>query len=716
MTLPINTDKQTASAHNCGNYFRRAGKFDKALVVYQKLQSQDELDAESCWCSALCRFGVQYVEENGAFHPVVLRPENGNFLESGDYLAALARSSGAVHLQYAKEAAQIAAVMTLPSPEQTEENAIELGFRCLGRRDWAQAEDCFCRALESDETDAMAHLGRLLAQFECSAPKELPNCNRSIEQSPHFVAAMEYGNGELKNFLSAAAKQIRKNTQLNQIEQAYRSALTAMDAATEREEFLLAGRQLRKLNQYKDSVTLAQQCFQRAEEIRKDDVYRAACEEMAQGRAENAARLFGQIPNWRDANIQAVECQRRAKAKDAAVSAPDRWWLSVLRRIAAILLAIGLVTGGGYLFVTKYLIPQHDYRSAQTLLEAGNREEAIEGFQALGDFRDSKERAQTIQEEWYQEAENLLALGDTNRAAAIFGGLRDYSDAKERSRTLWAEIAQPEYISAGGWFSVALRNNAMAAAAGDDREDQCMVVSWLNIASISAGWEHTLGLRTDGTVIAAGYDGDGRGDVDEWRDMVAVSAGQWHTVGLKANGRVIGLGCSNDGRISFDSWRNIIGISAGRNHTVALEADYTALATGDNSSGQCNVSSWSNLSAVSAGGAHTLGLRRDGTVLAVGEKANGQCRVDDWRDITAVSAGYYHSVGLKSDGTVVAAGDNTWGQCDVSQWTDIVAISAGGYHTLGLRADGSVVATGRNTDGQCDVQGWDNMMVPSKTE
>ena len=65
MTLPKNTDKQYASAYNAGNYFRRAGQFDKALAIYQKLLSQDETDAESCWCSALCRFGVQYRHRAG---------------------------------------------------------------------------------------------------------------------------------------------------------------------------------------------------------------------------------------------------------------------------------------------------------------------------------------------------------------------------------------------------------------------------------------------------------------------------------------------------------------------------------------------------------------------------------------------------------------------------------------------------------------------------
>lgn len=616
MTLPRNTDKHHAAAHNCGNYLRRAGKFDRALEVYRKLLSEDETDAESCWCSALCRFGVQYVEdaENGGYRPVLLRPEDGSFLECGDYLAALSRSGGAVQLQYEKEAAKIAA--------------------CQEQR------------------------------------------------------------------------------QSDRLRKTYARAAAMMDAAGTDEDYRSAARMFSQLGGYADAKQNAQECLRRAEILRKDGIYRAAQAAQKQGKAAEAAALYAQIPGWRDANVRAVQNRQRTQAQKAARSEPERWLGRALRRIAAMLLALALLVAGTYLFVTKYAIPQRDYRKAEALLDAGNREEAIEAFQALGKFRNSPQRAAEIQSDWYAQAEQLLALGDANRAAAIFGGLRDYEDSRERSRALWAQIVQPELLSAGGWFTVALRADRMVCAVGDDREEQCEVGSWMNIASVSAGWEHSVGLRTDGTAVAAGYNGDGRGDVDDWRNIVAIAAGQWHTVGIKSNGRVIGLGCDKDGRIDFDSWRNIIAVSAGRNHTLGLEADYTAVAVGDNTSGQCNVSTWSNLLSVSAGGDHSLGLTRDGKVLTAGRKTENQCDVSKWENIVAISAGYYHSVGLRADGTVVAVGSNDYGQCDVSEWKDIVAISAGGWHTLGLKADGSIVAAGRNESGQCEVLGWENMMLP----
>ena len=736
MTLPKNTDKQHASAHNAGNYFRRAGQFDKALAVYQKLLSQDETDAESCWCSALCRFGVQYYEEDGVYHPAVLRPNNGSFLECSDYLAAISLSGGAVQLLYEKEARRIAEAMSKPetpdvpaaAPAETvpetppeaptpapEPDAppspsalVKQGFEKLGHENWENADSCFAQALEQQPENDMASLGRLLAQFHCASPKELSNCGQDISQSEYYEKALQSANETVKKYLLSSVKKIQRKSQLDKIEAAYLQASTVMAAAASEAEYRQAAQLFAKLNDYRDSRAQVQECLKQAENLRKDGIYRTAVKAMERKKAAEAAALFQQLPGWRNADALAQQCQEMQATQTHRKGRRMKFY----RRAAITVVMLAALVVSGRLFIQKYWIPQQSYNAAETMLEAGNREEAIEAFQTLGTFKDSAQRAQTIQEDWYQQAEVLLSAGDTSRAAAIFGGLRDYSDARERSTALWTDIVQPDYISAGGRTTAALRVDRMVNAVGNDQEKQCQVGSWLNIASVSAGWAHTLGLRTDGTVVATGYNGDGRCDVDSWRNMVAVSAGQWHTVGLKSNGRVIGLGCANDGRIDLDGWRDIIAISAGRNHTVGLRADRTAIAAGSNDRKQCSVDSWKNLQMVSAGGEHTLGLTRDSKVLVTGSNDENQCDVLGWENIVAVSAGYYHSVGLKADGTVVAVGHNEYGQCNVSDWTDIVAISAGAWHTIGLKADGSVVATGLNTSGQCDVQGWDNLMVP----
>lgn len=112
MTLPKIDDDQRAAAFNRGNHFRRIGEFDKALAVYERIVREDDTDAEAHWCCALCRFGIEYVEDPATYEylPTCHRASFDSFLEDVDYLAAVEHSEGITKRQYQKDGAKIAEV------------------------------------------------------------------------------------------------------------------------------------------------------------------------------------------------------------------------------------------------------------------------------------------------------------------------------------------------------------------------------------------------------------------------------------------------------------------------------------------------------------------------------------------------------------------------------------------------------------------------------
>ena len=112
MTFPKVDDEQRANMFNRGNHFRRQGEFDRALAVYERIVQEDENDAEAHWCCALCRFGIEYVEDPNTFEylPTCHRASFDSFLDDVDYLAALEHSDGITKRQYQKDAAKIAEV------------------------------------------------------------------------------------------------------------------------------------------------------------------------------------------------------------------------------------------------------------------------------------------------------------------------------------------------------------------------------------------------------------------------------------------------------------------------------------------------------------------------------------------------------------------------------------------------------------------------------
>ena len=112
MTLPKIDDDARAAAFNRGNHFRRTGEFDKALQVYEKIVEEDPNDAEAHWCCALCRFGIEWVEDPTTmeYMPTCHRVSFDPFTEDVDCKAAVDLSEGITKRQYQKDAARIAEV------------------------------------------------------------------------------------------------------------------------------------------------------------------------------------------------------------------------------------------------------------------------------------------------------------------------------------------------------------------------------------------------------------------------------------------------------------------------------------------------------------------------------------------------------------------------------------------------------------------------------
>ena len=94
------------------------------------------------------------------------------------------------------------------------------------------------------------------------------------------------------------------------------------------------------------------------------------------------------------------------------------------RRLLPGILAAAVVIAA-VLFVTRVMIPGNKYRNAAALQKAGNYEEAIEAFTALGNYSDA---ATQIKETRYLQAKNLAAEGDYAGAAAILIGIQGYQD------------------------------------------------------------------------------------------------------------------------------------------------------------------------------------------------------------------------------------------------------------------------------------------------
>ncbi|MDR1741550.1 MAG: TIR domain-containing protein [Synergistaceae bacterium] len=90
-TVPGALDGRRANLFNRADHFRRQFEFDKAIEAYDRILDEDGTDAEAHWRVALCRYGVEYVEDPATQRrvPTCHRAIAQSILSDADYLAAL---------------------------------------------------------------------------------------------------------------------------------------------------------------------------------------------------------------------------------------------------------------------------------------------------------------------------------------------------------------------------------------------------------------------------------------------------------------------------------------------------------------------------------------------------------------------------------------------------------------------------------------------------
>ena len=682
MTLPRVDDDQRAAAFNRGNHFRRIGEFDKALAVYERIVRENDTDAEAHWCCALCRFGIEYVEDPVSYEylPTCHRVSFDSFLEDVDYLAAVEYSEGITKRQYQKDGAKIAEVQReILAASQNEEpfdvficykESDENGNRT---RDSLMAQDVYYQLTDQGYRVFFARI----TLEEMAGKQYEPYIFAALNSAKVMVVIgtqPEYMNGvwvknEWSRFLAMMKKDRRKL-----LLPCYKD----MDPYDMPEQLsVLQSYDMSKIGFLQDLIRGIKKVLdaEKKTEFVKETVVVQQSSGIPTAPLLQRAFLFLEDGEWENADGY---CEK----------------------------VLDLEPQNARAYLGKLMAELQVFQPEQLALQEmpfdcnGSYKKALR-------FADDELRAQL---EGYHAAVKDRALAKEN--------------AQEASRVNFEEMQN--WISAGKQHTVAVRIDGTAkvttfTGALGMYSGQCRVRPWRNIVAVSAGTKHTVGLCSDGTVRTSCFQYDATYGVCTWQNIIAISTGDSHTVGLCRDGTVVASKYCGDpkmygGQCDVSDWKDIVAVSAGTHHTVGLRHDGTVLATAYIGkmvpySGQCELHTWRDIVAISAGGYHTVGLCRDGTVVAVGGNGQGQCHVSGWKDMIAISAGDSHTVGLCKDGTVVAVGHNRYGQCEVSDWKDIIAISAGYTNTIGLRRDGTVVATkviGSPTmnTGQSDVETW----------
>ena len=518
---------------------------------------------------------------------------------------------------------------------------LKRAFMFLEDGNWEEADKYCEKVLDQDPENVQAYLGKLMAELQVTNRKKLVDCAEPFDHKDNYNKVLRFGDEALKKEMRGYISHINDRNENARLIETYDNAVSRMNRAKSEHAYRAVADCFKSIPGFKDADTLAEQCLDKAEVCRKDEIYSSAKSNIAENSiasCEKAIQLFQSISGWKDADEQIVPCQQKIeeiRLADARKAEERRIAAKKHKKALAIGTTIVAACVAFVIILTTVIIPNSKLNSK------------------------------------YNAAVSFYENGEYKKAAIAFSGVGDHKDARERSFALWNDIAERQTIACSGEHTVGLKSDGTVIAAGYNTGGQCDVSDWTDVVAVACGGYHTVGLKSDGTVVAAGENRYGQCDVSDWTDVVAVACSGFRTVGLQSDGTVVAAGYNKDGQCNVSGWTDVVAIACSGDHTVGLKSDGTVVAAGDNEDGKFDVSDWTDVVAIACGRNHTVGLKSDGTVVAVGYNYSGQCDVSDWTDVVAVVCDYCQTVGLKSDGTVVAAGDNKDNQCDVSDWTDI---------------------------------------------
>jgi len=746
MTLPKVSDDQRAAAFNRGNHFRRAGEFDKALGVYERIVAEDDTDAEAHWCCALCRFGIEYVEDPATYEwlPTCHRASFDSFLEDVDYLAALEHSDGITRRQYQKDAAKIAEVQRgiLATSQNTEPYDVFISYKELDEngertRDSVLAQDIYYQLTEQ---------GRRVF-FSRISLEDIPG----TQYEPYIFAALN--SAKVMIVVGTSAENLNAVWVKNEW-----SRFLAMMRKDKTKLLIPCYRDMDPYDMPEQLTVLMSYDMGKIGFIQ--DLIRGVSKVLDADRPKEKEAVHETVvvKNEGGANTDALLKRGNMALEDGDWKRADEFFEQVLNQNAECAEA----------YLGKFLA-ESKCRSTDEYAD-----KRIEALRSCGTERLT---ACAAQDERIRKAKQENAwpgyLGEVE-IEQLFDFDRSYDSCKKaRSEQLQSEkdffaqnreikriekYASPEVSEQLNGMKnkvFSFLRDAIAKAENEDKTNAARVTSEYN-AHLEKAEAKTKSLRADAekrcendynaavemrrkATNAGGYSAaaeifdalgsykDSKEQAEQCRTITAQKQTQEErkrktSVAIASTAAVLIIAAIiivTKVIIPEGNYRKAeMLLSSGdyENAIVMFDAlgDYRNSAARSNEAAELWRTKFREV--LSSDHTSTIGLKADGTVVAVGDNYYGQCDVSWWTDIIAVSAGYWHMVGLKSDGTVASVGDNGSGQRYVSDWANIIAVSAGEQHTVGLKADGTVVAAGDNFYGQCDVSNWADIVAVSAGE
>ena len=633
--------------------------------------------------------------------------------------------------------------------------------------DFEQADEYFDRILDIDPEYAPAYMGKVCVAKSVTSEFNLAKLGEAIHEDSNYKKAVRFANAKLQkvyesynlailyrsacesmaaaasenDYKSAAGQFEKLKGYEDSVQRAEKCRQVALDIHAKKERELAEQRQREEQERLEkerkeENRRIAEQ-KRRAKNrktaaivvpltaiivtvalvfvfvIQPANTYKSAMALLSDGNYDDAAAVFHELGNYKDASAMALESQYQkalaclaskdyASATEIMNSIADYNDASTqMTRIAADKLFDEGKYIDAYAIYSKlseeYRTHESEYTQmyldASSLLEQQQYDEAEKAFSLISNYSDSSVQAQ---ESVYQKATALLAANECDQAAAVFSSISDYRDSA-------TQILECFYQKAIGLQEEGMRDEAIAffRSAGNHKDahsrmQELLYEKSLDMLDSENPADAIIPLRMAGNykdaktrlaLLESIY------TIDSFVADPDIPEGEYY-------GTTHIIVRSGTGASAF-YYYDYIG-----NDTGIKVAEQTVFENG------VDLSEWTDTVKITSGTYHTAGLLQDGRVLSMGSNKEQQCETNEWTDVIDIACGYDWTIGLRRDGTVYFTGDCIGYEGEAKNWTDIVEIASDGASGFaGLKADGTVVWAGYHGSSYSyfGKQPWENI-------
>jgi tetratricopeptide (TPR) repeat protein len=190
---------------------------------------------------------------------------------------------------------------------------LKRAFIFLEDGDWDSANEYCEKVLDMDPENAQAYVGKLMAGLRVKNQKALKNCAEPFDNNNNYQKAIRFADDTLKSELKGYIEHINTRNENARLEGIYTQAKNAMNSAKTEQDFKEARKLFISIDTYKDSASLRDVCYEKAEIARKDAIYNSAKGHMVSRKLESydkAISAFAAIPGWKDADELRERCKK----------------------------------------------------------------------------------------------------------------------------------------------------------------------------------------------------------------------------------------------------------------------------------------------------------------------------------------------------------------------------------------------------------------------